>query len=142
MYEENIQFDTSKDNYNPANNYRIINIIFIAILGGLILNVMPCVLPILSIKLLSVIKYSGKEKKLIRKGFLATVLGILCSYILLALILLLMRYSGQKIGWGIQFQQPFFLMFISIVLLLFSFNLFGSITCSEIFKSGLSLNNS
>ena len=125
VYEKSIQFDISNDNYNLVNNYRIINIIMIAILGGLILNLMPCVLPILSIKLLSVIKYSGKEKNFIRKGFLATVLGILFSYTLLALILLLMRYSGQKIGWGIQFQQPFFLMFISIVLLLFSFNLFG-----------------
>ena len=123
VYEQKVEFEISSNDKKLFFDYKLINIIFIALLGGLILNVMPCVLPVLSLKLLSVEKYSGKDKFFIRQGFFATVLGILISYALLALLLLLLKYSGQQIGWGVQFQQPLFLMFISLVLLLFSFNL-------------------
>jgi len=124
VYEQIVEFKLKEDSDSIFNNYKFINIVFISLLAGLILNLMPCVLPILSLKLISVIKFTGSEKKLIRRGFISISLGILSSYMLLALVMLALRYSGHQVGWGIQFQQPMFLMFISVVLLFFSLNLF------------------
>ena len=84
---------------------------------------MPCVFPVLSIKLLSVLSHVGQKKSFIRKGFISTGLGIIISYFLISLFLIFLKYSGQQIGWGIQFQQSSFLMFISLILLFFALNL-------------------
>lgn len=111
-------------NKDKINNHNYFIIILIAFIGGLILNGMPCVLPVLSIKLLSILRHID-NKASIRKSFLNTSLGIICSFILLAISFIFMRYLGYSIGWGIQFQQPIFLMIIGLVLILFSFNLFG-----------------
>lgn len=119
--EKNVNFKISKA--ENIFNYNFLNIIFIAILGGLILNVMPCVFPVLSIKLLSVLSHVGQKKSFIRKGFISTGLGIIISYFLISLFLIFLKYSGQQIGWGIQFQQSSFLMFISLILLFFALNL-------------------
>ncbi len=99
-------------------------IFFISILGGIILNLMPCVLPVLSIKILSVLK-SSESKLSIGKSFFVTSIGIISSFAFLALTLIFLRYLGVNIGWGMQFQQPLFLIIIAIILLLFTFNLFG-----------------
>jgi len=123
VYEEQVNLKILKNKNEILYNYNFINIIIIAILGGLILNIMPCVLPVLSLKLVSVINYSGQKKSIIKKGFISTGIGIIVSYAILAFLLIGIKYSGKGIGWGIQFQQPIFLMFISIVLLFFSFNL-------------------
>ena len=123
VYEEQVNLTILENSNEKLKNNNFINIIIIAILGGLILNAMPCVLPVLSIKLLSAINYSGQKKSIIKKGFISTGIGIVVSYALLALALITIKYFGKGIGWGIQFQQPLFLMFISIVLLFFSFNL-------------------
>ena len=100
-------------------------ILLLAALGGLILNVMPCVLPVLSIKLLGVIGESGKDRATIRAGFLASAAGILFSFLLLAGFLIVLKLGGTTIGWGIQFQQPVFLSFLAVILALFAYNLFG-----------------
>ena len=100
-------------------------IIILALLGGLILNIMPCVLPVLSIKLLGVISNLGKDSKTIRAGFLASAAGILFSFMTLGVGLIVLKAGGASVGWGIQFQQPVFLAFLSIVLGLFAYNLFG-----------------
>ena len=100
-------------------------IIILALLGGLILNIMPCVLPVLSIKLLGVISNVGKDSKTIRAGFLASAAGILFSFMILAVGLIVLKAGGASVGWGIQFQQPIFLAFLSVVLGLFAYNLFG-----------------
>ena len=104
------------------NNYLFV--ILIAFIGGLILNGMPCVLPVLSIKILSLLKYVDNPIS-IRKSFLLTSLGIVSSFFLLAITFIFMRNFGYNIGWGIQFQQPFFLMFVGLVLILFALNMFG-----------------
>ncbi len=82
--------------------------IAIAMLGGLILNLMPCVLPVLALKLSSVLGLQGQDRQVLRRGFLAGAAGIVTSFILLALALLLVRYAGGQVGWGIQFQSPAF----------------------------------
>ncbi len=96
-----------------------------ALLGGLILNLMPCVLPVLSIKLLSVAGMAGRDRREIRIGFLASAAGILFTFLLLAAFVLGLKSAGMAIGWGIQFQDPFFLSTMAVVVALFAFNLFG-----------------
>ncbi len=97
----------------------------LALLGGLILNFMPCVLPVLSLKLLSVIRLTGTERVKVRRGFLATACGIWFSFLVLAAVVFSLKQAGQVIGWGIQFQQPLFLSFLMAVILLFAANTWG-----------------
>lgn len=100
-------------------------ILGVALLGGLILNLMPCVLPVLSLKLLSVLGHGGREGSDVRLGFLASVAGIVTSFMVLATVLATLKATGASIGWGIQFQQPVFLAIMVVVVTLFACNLFG-----------------
>ncbi len=86
-----------------------------ALLGGLILNLMPCVLPVLALKVVGVAS---------RAGLVATGLGIVASFLLLAAVLVGLKLSGAAVGWGIQFQQPLFLAVMAIVTVLFAASLF------------------
>ena len=96
-----------------------------ALLGGLILNGMPCVLPIVSLKLFGLAQASGRPRREIVAGALMTTLGILASFWALAGATLLARSAGQAVGWGIQFQNPLFVTFLALVLTLFSLNVWG-----------------
>ena len=116
----NIESKQSELNQNNS----LIYFLLIAFIGGLILNIMPCVLPVLSIKLLSILQKSEK-RQLVRKSFIITSTGIIFSFILLALIFIFLRLIGVNIGWGMQFQQPLFLIIIALILSLFALNLFG-----------------
>ena len=95
------------------------------VLGGLILNLMPCVLPVLSIKLLSVVESGGRERRAARLGFLASAGGIIASFLVLAGALTAFKAAGYAIGWGIQFQHPGFLTLMVLLLTLFAGNLWG-----------------
>ncbi len=97
----------------------------IALLGGLILNLMPCVLPVLSLKVLSVVGQGGAARGVVRRGFLATSAGILVSFWLLAAGAVALKGAGVAVGWGMQFQSPAFLGFLAVVVTLFAANLFG-----------------
>ncbi|MEE8516697.1 MAG: protein-disulfide reductase DsbD domain-containing protein [Alphaproteobacteria bacterium] len=104
----------------------LLTILALALLGGLILNLMPCVLPVLSLKLLSVIGHGGGDRRDLRLGFLATAAGILFSFLVLAVVAVgLKNFGGMAVGWGIQFQQPVFLVAMSLVLVFFACNLWG-----------------
>ncbi len=100
-------------------------ILLLAVGGGLILNVMPCVLPVLSIKLSSAVKAQDRSPAQIRSGFLASAAGILAFMWLLAGVTIAARSLGYSIGWGIQFQNPVFLAVIIVVLALFAASLAG-----------------
>ncbi len=101
-------------------------ILFLALLGGLILNLMPCVLPVLSIKVLSVVSHGGKEnKKTIFRNFMASSAGIVVSFWGLAAALVALKSAGQSVGWGIQFQHPAFLVFLTFIVLFFAANMWG-----------------
>jgi suppressor for copper-sensitivity B len=100
-------------------------ILGIAVLGGLILNLMPCVLPVLSLKLLHLVSHAGVAHARIRRNFLASAAGILAAFVALALTLTGLRAAGMSIGWGIQFQQPVFLAVMALILALFTANLWG-----------------
>ncbi|KIC47161.1 hypothetical protein RA28_05595 [Ruegeria sp. ANG-S4] len=97
----------------------------IAFVGGMILNLMPCVLPVLSIKLLSVVSHGGHSPARVRLSFLASAMGILASFWVLALGAVALRSVGVAVGWGIQFQNPYFLVFMAIVVTVFAYNLLG-----------------
>ncbi|WP_336505498.1 protein-disulfide reductase DsbD family protein [Aliivibrio fischeri] len=106
-----------------SNN--IFNIIGIALLGGLILNIMPCVLPVLGMKLSNMLALSSTNSQSIRLQFLASASGILVSFWLLAFSVLILRITGGMIGWGIQYQNPLFIGFMAITMGLFTANLLG-----------------
>jgi len=109
----------------------LLAILGLALFGGLILNLMPCVLPVLSLKLFSVLRHQGRDRRQIRMGFLASAAGILFSIWLLAGGLIAVKALGGTVGWGIQFQQPLFLVAMILLLMLFAYNLLG------IFEIGL-----
>jgi suppressor for copper-sensitivity B len=100
-------------------------ILGLALLGGLILNLMPCVLPVLSLKLLALAGYAGAERRTARLGLLATAVGVMMSFGILAAALILLKAAGGAIGWGIQFQQPWFLAGMALVTTLFAASLWG-----------------
>jgi len=109
-----------------AGLLKLIAVAGVAFLGGLILNVMPCVLPVLSIKLASVLKASGQTRDIIRKGFLVSALGVLTFVWGLAAVLLVLQWVGVSIGWGVQFQSPAFVGLMFVVIAVFAANLFGA----------------
>lgn len=96
-----------------------------ALLGGLILNLMPCVLPVLSLKVLGLIGHGGGDRGAIRLSFVASSAGIVLSFLVLAAAAVAVKQAGLAVGWGIQFQQPLFLVFLTVVVTLFAANLWG-----------------
>ncbi len=97
----------------------------IAILGGLILNVMPCVLPVLSLKIGHALETATQGPARVRAGFLASALGIVSFMWLLAAIVLSLQGMGRMVGWGIQFQSPVFLSLMILLMVLFAANMAG-----------------
>ena len=110
---------------NDSTAPSLLLILSFAILGGLILNLMPCVLPVLSIKLLGVVGHGGGEKRTVRLSFIASAAGIISAFMVLAGTLAILKSSGTAIGWGIQFQHPWFLIAMTVVISLFACNLWG-----------------
>ncbi|HHU0692751.1 protein-disulfide reductase DsbD [Citrobacter sp. Marseille-Q3906] len=100
-------------------------VVAMALLGGLILNLMPCVLPVLGMKLGSILLVEEKSRRQVRRQFLASVAGILVSFMALALLMTVLRMTNQALGWGIQFQSPWFIGVMVLVMLAFSASLFG-----------------
>ncbi|MGI4850334.1 MAG: protein-disulfide reductase DsbD family protein [Janthinobacterium lividum] len=101
-----------------------------AFIGGFILNFMPCVLPVLSLKIISFAKgnrpsQSGKESLGFRSRFMATFLGIMISFLILGGLAVGLDYMGIAVGWGSHFQQPSFLVFLILITTLFSNSLWG-----------------
>jgi suppressor for copper-sensitivity B len=103
----------------------LLPILALALLGGFILNFMPCVLPVLSIKLIALVGHSGQGRRATRFGFLASSAGIIVSFLVMAGILVAMRSAGAAVGWGIQFQEPIFLAALAAIVTLFACNLLG-----------------
>lgn len=113
---------------NPFSFLSWIHAIFFAFLGGLILNLMPCVFPVLSIKALSILNLasSGESSRarLKREGLIYTS-GILISLWAFALITLVLRAGGAQLGWGFQLQSPFFIGTLALLIFLMALNLLG-----------------
>ena len=87
----------------------------LAFLGGLILNVMPCVLPVLSLKVFSLLKHSGQSKRHALAHGLAYTGGVVASFLVLAAALYALRALGERVGWGFQLQNPSFVVVLAVV---------------------------
>lgn len=103
----------------------LLAMIAFGVLGGLILNLMPCVLPVLSLKVFALVRAAGQGRSEVRRGALATSFGIVVSFLALAVVAVGFREAGAAVGWGVQFQQPSFLVFLAVVIVLFALNLWG-----------------
>jgi thiol:disulfide interchange protein len=99
--------------------------VLFAFLGGLILNLMPCVFPVLAIKATSVARLSHGSLKEIRLSGLYYTLGVMTAFVALASVLLALRAAGGAVGWGFQFQSPLFVAAMSWLLLAVGLNLSG-----------------
>ena len=100
-------------------------LLFFAFVGGIILNLMPCVLPVLSLKLFSLIKQAGESRgRLLTLGG-ATTAGILVSFWVLAAVVAAVKAGGGSAGWGMQFQSAGFIAFMVVLLTAFAMSFFG-----------------
>ena len=109
----------------PGQSHSLFWLLGAALLGGLILNLMPCVLPVLALKLGTVLQHQEREQGTVRKQFLAASAGIIASFWVLAAMSSLLRATQGAVGWGIQFQSAGFIGLMVLVTLLFCANLLG-----------------
>lgn len=107
----------------------------LAFLGGLILNFMPCVLPIISLKIMSFVKMAGQKRSLTFKHGLWFSLGVLLSFWLLVAAIFILRSYGEVVGWGFQLQEPAFVVGLICLFFLFALSLFGIFEWGLIFSS-------
>ena len=105
----------------------IFSAILFAFIGGLILNLMPCVFPIISLKVLSFISMGGESKNKIRNHSLLFSLGVILSFVAIAIILLVLKNSGLFIGWGFQLQSPLIVATLSILMFMIGLVLLSDI---------------
>ena len=96
-----------------------------AFIGGLILNVMPCVLPVIALKILGFVGESRDDARRVRKLGLIYALGVLVSFLALAALVIGVKAAGHKAGWGMQFGNPQFLVVLTVLVTLVALNLFG-----------------
>lgn len=102
-----------------------------AFVGGLILNLMPCVFPVLSLKVLSIVEQSRQEGNKAWHHGLVFALGVLVSFWVLSGVLLVVRQAGQEVGWGYHLQNPLMIAFLAFLFLLIGLNLFGVFEVGE-----------
>lgn len=106
-----------------------------AFMGGVILNLMPCVLPVMSFKVMSFVKMAGQSRSLTLKHGLMFSLGVVLSFWLLASMMLMFRSYGQAVGWGFQLQEPLFVVVLASILFIFALSLFGLFEWGMFFAS-------
>jgi thiol:disulfide interchange protein/DsbC/DsbD-like thiol-disulfide interchange protein len=95
-------------------------------LGGLILNLMPCVLPVISLKIFGFVQQAGQSRQKILRSGIAFTIGIFAWFIALAVLLISLKGAGLDVTWGgFQFTNPYFVLALSVIVLVFALNLFG-----------------
>lgn len=112
---------------SSSQSLSVFSAILFAFIGGLILNLMPCVFPIISLKVLSFISMGGESKNKIRTHSLLFSLGVILSFLAIAIILLALKSSGVFIGWGFQLQSPLIVAILSILMFLIGLVLLSDI---------------
>ncbi len=101
-------------------------VLILAFLGGILLNLMPCVLPVVSLKILSVLRSKNERPSKTRKANLIYAAGICSSLLCLAGIFLFFRGTGESLGWGFQLQSPAFVIFLTLLFFVIGLNLIGA----------------
>ena len=108
-----------------TGNTGIWNALLLGLLGGLILNLMPCVLPVLAIKAVSLAELARRGPREALPHAAAYTAGVVGSMAVLALLVVALRSAGTAVGWGFQFQEPRYVAAVSAVLVIFAANFFG-----------------
>ncbi len=110
---------------NAASPQPLALMLLLALLGGLILNLMPCVLPVISLKLFGLIKYQSLPRSQILRHNLAYSVGVIATFLILAGAVIAIKASGEAVGWGFQLQSPLFVLAMLGILFVLALNLFG-----------------
>ncbi len=118
-----VETETATDS-EGTSGAKVLYFILLAFLGGVLLNVMPCVLPVLSIRAMSLVRQSQDNKSNILKGSLAYTAGILVSFIILATFVVVIKSTGESLSWGFQFQNPWFVFGLIIAIWVFTLSLY------------------
>ncbi len=100
-------------------------VLVLAFFGGLILNLMPCVFPVLGLKIMGFVKQAGASRRRVVLHGLTFTLGVLVSFWVLVAVLSLLRAGGHQLGWGFQLQEPGFVLALALFLFIFGLNLSG-----------------
>ena len=106
-----------------AADVGLVTALIFAFIGGLLLNLMPCVLPVLSIKALAIVKHAGEHSA--RRDALAYTLGVMASFGVLVAALLVLKAGGERLGWGFQLQSPGFVTVLAYIMLAVGLSLSG-----------------
>jgi len=110
----------------PGPARGIFTFLLFGFLGGFILNLMPCVLPVISLKIFGFIQQAGQSRQKIFRSGIAFTLGIFAWFIALAVLLIALKGAGRDVTWGgFQFTNPYFVLVLSVIVLTFALNLFG-----------------
>ena len=104
----------------------IFTFLLFGFLGGIILNLMPCVLPVISLKIFGFIQQAGQSRRKVLRSGIAFTAGIFAWFVGLALLLIVLKGAGRDVTWGgFQFTNAYFVLALSIIVLVFALNLFG-----------------
>ena len=98
----------------------LITALIFALIGGLILNLMPCVFPVISLKVLSFVSMGGSSPRKIRNHALVFTVGVIASFMLIALTIVLLKQAGNFVGWGFKLQSPLIVGLLSLVMVFIS----------------------
>ncbi|MFL6516327.1 MAG: protein-disulfide reductase DsbD family protein [Chthoniobacterales bacterium] len=116
---------TAGPSTRPAAQQGLSTLLFFGFLGGLILNLMPCVLPVISLKIFGFVRQAGQSRSKILRSGLAFAAGIFAWFIALGVLLVALKSAGHQITWAFQFTNPYFVFGMSILVLVFALNMFG-----------------
>ena len=109
----------------------------LAFVGGLLLNLMPCVFPVLSLKALGLVTARGAEKAALRAQGLAFAAGVVTTFVALAALLLILRGAGEQLGWGFQLQSPAVVTVLAVLFFALALNLSGVFEFGTLVPAGL-----
>jgi thiol:disulfide interchange protein DsbD len=117
----------------PQESLGLLHALLFAFLGGLILNIMPCVLPILSLKALGIAQKADSDAAKVKLQGLAYTLGVVSSFLLIAGVLIILQQGGEAVGWGYQMQSPVFVTLMAYLLFVVGLNLSGYFDIPNLF---------
>lgn len=125
QFYKSLEAATPTQSTENAGAATFVTYMILAFLGGLILNLMPCVLPVISLKLFSLIKYQDSSRKRLLRHNLFFTMGVISTLLALASVVVALKAGGEEIGWGFQLQSPSFILFMMLLLFIMTMNMFG-----------------
>ena len=126
--ESSTELSQTGPSFAPVGRLPFATYLLMAIVGGFILNLMPCVLPVISLKVLGIISHAGEGRRRVRALGMAFAGGIELTFLGLAALVLALKLAGEQIGWGFQFQYPEFVLFMAALVFALGLSLFGVFT--------------